>query len=135
MRIALALLALFIATACGSTDSATADEVERLRVDVADLQDKLTQNQADIAALSVVKASTKTGSDWPADYQKTWVDICSVLTQDAASADSEASSAKEICGCSLKGLMSAFSLKDYESWPQRLKDSAAAPYVAMCWSK
>ena len=90
MRIALALLALFIATACGSTDSATADEVERLRVEVADLQDKLTQNQADIAALSVVKASTKTGSDWPADYQKTWVDICSVLTQDAASADSEA---------------------------------------------
>ena len=32
MRIALALLALFIATACGSTDSATADEVGLLAI-------------------------------------------------------------------------------------------------------
>ncbi len=75
------------------------------------------------------------GSDdeeaWPDDYQGLWMGICEAVT--AKAADDPSISVTDVCRCTLDGLMSAFRLADYESWPQEVKDGAAAPYVTMCW--
>ena len=103
-------------TACGgSVDSA---ELEALREEVATLQ-------AQVAAAAQ-------GSEWPDEYQTLWVDICQLILADAAAGDGLSS--RDICRCTLDGLMKAFSLKDYESWPQDVKDGAAAPYATWCWT-
>ena len=113
--LAAAVALVLVASACGGgSDSA---ELEALREEVATLK-------AQVAAAAQ-------DSEWPDEYQTLWVDICQLILADAA--DGDGLSAPDICQCTLDGLMKAFSLKDYESWPQDIKDRAAAPYVTMCW--
>lgn len=59
--------------------------------------------------------------------------ICEAVTTKVA--DDPAVDVTEVCRCTLDGLMSAFTLADYESWSQEVRDGAAAPYVTMCWPK
>ena len=112
----MAMSLVLVASACGGgSDSA---ELEALREEVATIQ-------AQVAAAAQ-------GSEWPDEYQTLWVDICQLILADAAAGDGL--SARVICRCTLDGLMKAFSLKDYESWPQDVKDGAAAPYATWCWT-
>ncbi len=103
--------------------------------EVADLRAEVKELQAALASSTQEETGAKQGATWPDDYQETWVEICAVILKGAAEADPSAAPAKGICTCSLNGLMRAFKLRDYESWTQELKDSAAAPYVTMCWSQ
>ena len=116
----MAMSLVLVASACGGgSDSA---ELEALREEVATLQ-------AQVAAAAQ-------DSEWPDGYQTLWLDICQLILADAAIGDGlSAADIADICRCTLDGLMKAFSLKDYESWQQDLKDRAAAPYVTMCWPK
>ena len=89
-----------------------------------------------ISLLLVLTAVSGCGSDdgeqaWPDDYQSLWMGICEAVTSKVA--DNPTVSTADVCRCTLDGLMSAFTLADYESWPQEVKDGAAAPYVTMCW--
>ena len=128
MRVSLFCVLLLVATSCASSDSVSSKEFDELKADVE-------QISADVQAITHVAASTKQGYGWPEDYQNNWRDICAVIVKDAAEADATARPPQEICGCVLKGLMGAFTLKDYESWPQGTKDGAAAPYTTMCWAQ
>ena len=119
---------ILVATSCASSDSVSSKEFDELKADVE-------QISADVKAITHVAESTKQGYGWPEDYQNSWRDICAVILKDAAEADPTARPPQEICGCVLKGLMGAFTLKDYESWPQGTKDGAAAPYTTMCWAR
>ena len=96
-----------LASSCASTESVSSDEFADLKADVEKFS-------ADVEALTYVAKTTKKELGWPEDYQESW---------------------RDICGCTLKGLMGAFTLKDYESWPQDVKDGAASPYLSMCWAK
>jgi len=107
-------LVLVVSACSGGSDSA---ELEVLREEVATIQ-------AQVAAAAQ-------GSEWPDEYQTFWVDICQLILADAAAGDGLSS--RDICRCTLDGLMKAFSLKDYESWPQDIKDRVAEPYLKMCW--
>ena len=124
-------------TACGgSVDSA---ELEALREEVATLQaqvvaaaQELEALREEVATLQAQVVAVAQGSEWPDEYQTLWVDICQLILADAAAGDGLSS--RDICRCTLDGLMKAFSLKDYESWPQDVKDGAAAPYATWCWT-
>ncbi len=117
-----------LASSCASTESVSSDEFADLKADVEKFS-------ADVEALTYVAKTTKKELGWPEDYQESWRDICTVIVEEAADVDPRAQPAREICGCTLKGLMGAFALKDYESWPQDVKDGAASPYMSMCWAK
>ena len=113
----MAMSLVLVASACGGgSDSA---ELEALREEVATLK-------AQVAAAAQ-------DSEWPDEYQTFWVGICQLILADAAAGDGL--SAADICRCTLDGLMKAFSLKDYESWQQDVRDGAALPYGTMCWLK
>ena len=116
--LAAAVALVLVASACGGgSDSA---ELEALREEVATLKAQV--------------AAAVQDSEWPDEYQTLWVDTCQPIVEALAdAADGDGLSARDICQCTLDGLMKAFSLKDYESWPQDIKDRAAAPYVTMCW--
>ncbi|MBM46018.1 MAG: hypothetical protein CL458_07180 [Acidimicrobiaceae bacterium] len=128
MRSAGVLIALLLAASCASNESVSSEDFAALKADVE-------QVSADVQAITSVTKNTKKGFDWPDDYQEGWRDICTVIIKDAATADPEAQAPGDVCGCTLKGLMGAFALKDYESWPQDVKDGAASPYLSMCWNK
>jgi len=89
------------------------------------------------ALLVLAPVSGCSGGDderaWPKDYQGLWMGICEAVTTKVA--DDPAVDVTEVCRCTLDGLMSAFTLADYESWSQEVRDGAAAPYVTMCWPK
>ncbi len=132
----MAMALVLVASACGGgSDSA---ELEALREEVATIQaqvaaaaQELEALREEVATLQAQMAAAAQGSEWPDEYQTLWVDICQLILADAAAGDGLSS--RDICRCTLDGLMKAFSLKDYESWPQDIKDRAAAPYVTMCW--
>ena len=132
----MAMALVLVASACGGgSDSA---ELEALREEVATLQaqvaaaaQELEALREEVATLQAQVAAAAQGSEWPDEYQTLWVDICQLILADAAAGDGLSS--RDICRCTLDGLMKAFSLKDYESWTQDIKDRAAAPYVTMCW--
>ncbi len=128
MRSAGVLIALLLAASCSFNESVSSDDFAALKADVE-------QVSADVQAITSVTKNMKKGFGWPDDYQEGWRDICTFIIKDAATADPEAQAPRNICGCTLKGLMGAFALKDYESWPQDVKDAAASPYMAMCWNK
>jgi len=130
MRIPAISLALLIAACCGcsGSDPVSSEEFSELKAAVEKVS-------ADVEAITYVSKSTEKGLGWPDDYQESWRDICTVLIQDAATADEAARSPEEVCNCTLKGLMGAFALKDYESWPQGVRDGAASPYLSLCWTK
>ncbi|HAQ44116.1 MAG TPA: hypothetical protein DCQ67_09080, partial [Acidimicrobiaceae bacterium] len=87
--------------------------------------------------LDAASEQTKSGAyaaTWPDDYQATWTAICALVLKDGAEADPTAAPAQDICECSLNGLMKAFTVRQYESWSQEIKDAAVAPYLTLCWS-
>ena len=109
------------------------EEVATIQAQVAAAAQELEALREEVATLQAQVAAAAQGSEWPDEYQTLWVDICQLILADAAAGDGLSS--RDICRCTLDGLMKAFSLKDYESWQQDLKDRAAAPYVTMCWPK
>lgn len=116
-------------------------EVDELKAEVANsteseiaLQAKVDELQAKLTSSTQAASAGRQAIAWPDDYQEMWVEICAAIMKGAAEADPSASSAQDICACSLKGLMKAFTFREYESWSQELKDAAAAPYVSICWS-
>ena len=130
MRIPAFSLALLLAAlcACSESDLVSSEEFSELKAAVEKVS-------ADVEAITYVSKTTKKGLGWPDDYQESWRDICTIVIQDAATADQAARSAEEVCRCTLKGLMGAFALKDYESWPQGVRDGAASPYLSLCWAR
>ena len=134
-------LVLLASTCSGGSDSA---ELEVLREAVATLKAQVAATQdsewevgavrEEVATLKAQVAAATQDSEWPDEYQALWVDICQPIVKALTdSADVDGLSPRDICQCTLDGLMKAFSLKDYESWTQDTKDRAAAPYVTMCW--
>ena len=128
-------LVLVVSACSGGSDSA---ELEALREEVATIQaqvaaaaQELEALREEVATIQAQVATAAQGSEWPDEYQTFWVDICQLILADAAAGDGLSS--RDICRCTLDGLMKAFSLKDYESWPQDIKDRAAEPYLKMCW--
>lgn len=114
-RTGLCLAALLVSAACAS--SSEPEELQTLKKEVAVLQNQLDE--------------TKRDSAWPNEYQTLWVEICEVVVADAVS--EEELSVPDLCRCGLDGLMNTFSHRVYESWPQDVKDAAAAPFFHMCW--
>ena len=135
-------LVLLASTCSGGSDSvelgALREEVGTLKAQVAaatqDSEWELEAWREEVATLKAQVAAATQYSEWPDEYQALWVDICQPIVKALTdSADVEGLSPRGICQCTLDGLMKAFSLKDYESWTQDIKDRAAAPYVTMCW--
>ena len=134
--LAVAMSLVLVVSACsGGSDSA---ELEVLREEVATIQaqvataaEELEALREEVATIQAQVATAAQGSEWPDEYQTFWVDICQLILADAAAGDGLSS--RDICRCTLDGLMKAFSLKDYESWPQDIKDRVAEPYLKMCW--
>jgi len=90
--------------------------------------------QTKLDAASEQMKSGAYAATWPDDYQAMWTDICALVLKDQAEADPAAAPAQDICECSLSGLMKAFTVRQYESWSQEIKDGAVAPYLTLCWS-
>ena len=122
-KLAIAVSFLLLATACGS-DSESA-ELEALREKVATLEAQTT---------TVVPATPTTGEEsaWPDEYQTGWMRSCEAIFADVK-VDYPSVSPSNLCRCTLDGLMEAFSFNDYAPWTQDVQDSAAVPYVTMCW--
>ena len=111
-----------------STSLTAANESE------AALEAKVEALQAKLDAVSEQMNSGAYAATWPDDYRAMWTDICALVLKDGAEADPAAAPAQDICECSLNGLMKAFTVRQYESWSQELKDAAVAPYLTLCWS-
>ena len=140
-KTAMAVVLLLLATACGGSSGAA--EFEMLREEVAaleaDLREEVATLEADWAEFEMLRKEEPAWKDttdgkepaWPDGYQVIWIRICESIFADTA-ADNLSISPSDLCRCTLNGLMKAFLLEDYESWPQEVKDGAAAPYVTMC---
>jgi hypothetical protein len=122
----LVCVTFLLLSACSSADSTNLSELDELKAEVAELP-------AELKTFSIIEKASQQVGAWPADYQERWAQICFMLLKDLAESDPLASPAKAICKCTLQGLMEAFALGDYDSWPQNVKDDAAAPYVYRCW--
>ena len=155
MRIAATFLCLLLVISCSSSSSDNESVVADLQTKVDELSTSLTAaNESEAALEAKVEAlqakteglqakldaaseQTKPGAyaaTWPDDYQATWTAICALVLKDGAEADPTAAPAQDICECSLNGLMKAFTVRQYESWSQEIKDAAVAPYLTLCWS-
>ena len=148
MRIAATFFCLLLVISCSSSsadnESVVADlqtKVDELRTSLtaaneseAALEAKVEALQAKLDAVSEQMNSGAYAATWPDDYRAMWTDICALVLKDGAEADPAAAPAQDICECSLNGLMKAFTVRQYESWSQELKDAAVAPYLTLCWS-
>ena len=119
-KLSILICLILIATSC-SNDS-DSEEVLALKEKVSTLEKKLD---------NAVNES-KSDSVWNSEYQEVWMEVCETILEYEEENNPKVSALK-VCGCSLDGLMSAFTLKDYDSWPQNVKDGAASPYVHRCW--
>ena len=148
MRIAATFFCLLLVISCSSSSSDNENVVADLQTKVDELSTSLTAAneteaaleakvealQAKLDAVSEQMNSGAYAATWPDDYRAMWTDICALVLKDGAEADPAAAPAQDICECSLNGLMKAFTVRQYESWPQELKDAAVAPYLTLCWS-
>ena len=105
---------IMIATSCSSNSDT--EEVLALRQKVETLEAQLAGENA----------------VWDSGYQDLWMKICEEIFVNEEENNSKFSAAK-VCRCSLDGLMKVFTLKEYEPWPQNIKDAAAAPHLHWCW--
>ena len=121
MRKLATLICLILIEPSCSNDS-DSEEVSALKEKVSILEKKLDNTVNEI----------KYDSVWNSDYQETWMEVCETILEYEEENNPKVSASK-VCRCSLDGLMSPFTLKEYESWPQNVKDGAAAPYVHRCW--
>ena len=148
MRIAATFLCLLLVISCSYSSSDNESVVADLQTKVDELSASLTAANESEAALEAKVEVLQTKLDaaseqmksgayaatWPDDYQATWTAICALVLKDGAEADPTAAPAQDICECSLNGLMKAFTVRQYESWSQEIKDAAVAPYLTLCWS-
>ena len=148
MRIAATFFCLLLVISCSSSSSDNESVVADLQTKVDELSTSLTAAneseavleakvealQAKLDAVSEQMNSGAYAATWPDDYRAMWTDICALVLKDGAEADPAAAPAQDICECSLNGLMKAFTVRQYESWSQELKDAAVAPYLNLCWS-
>ena len=148
MRIAATFFCLLLVISCSSSSSDNENVVADLQTKVDELSTSLTAAneteaaleakvealQAKLDAVSEQMNSGAYAATWPDDYRAMWTDICALVLKDGAEADPAAAPAQDICECSLNGLMKAFTVRQYESWSQELKDAAVAPYLTLCWS-
>ena len=148
MRITATFFCLLFVISCSSSSSDNESVVADLQTKVDELSTSLTAaNESEAALEAKVEAlqakldaaseQMKSGAyaaTWPDDYQATWTAICALVLKDGAEADPTAAPAQDICECSLNGLMKAFTVRQYESWSQEIKDAAVAPYLTLCWS-
>ena len=148
MRIAATFFCLLLVISCSSSSSDNENVVADLQTKVDELSTSLTAANESEAALEAKVEALQTKLDaaseqmksgayaatWPDDYRAMWTDICALVLKDQAEADPAAAPSQDICECSLNGLMKAFTVRQYESWSQELKDAAVAPYLTLCWS-
>ena len=148
MRIAATFFCLLLVISCSSSSADNESVVADLQTKVDELSTSLTAAneseaaleakvealQAKLDAVSEQMNSLAYAATWPDDYRAMWTDICALVLKDGAEADPAAAPAQDICECSLNGLMKAFTVRQYESWSQELKDAAVAPYLTLCWS-
>ena len=148
MRITAAFLCLLLAVSCSSSSSDNESVVAELQAKVEELGASLAASIESEAALEAKLEALQTkleaageqmksgayAATWPDDYQATWTEICALVLRDGVEADPAAAPTQDICKCSLSGLMKAFTIRQYESWSQELKDAAVAPYVSLCWN-
>ena len=148
MRIVATFLCLALVVSCSSSspdnESVVADlqtKVEELSASLtaaneteAALEAKVEALQAKLDAVSEQMNSGAYAATWPDDYRAMWTDICALVLKDGTEADPAAAPAQDICECSLNGLMKTFTVRQYESWSQEIKDAAVAPYLTLCWS-
>ena len=114
-RIFLSILCLsLLVVSCGSASDT--EEVLALRQKVETLEAQLAGENA----------------VWDSGYQDLWMKICEEIFVNEEENNPKFSAAK-VCRCSLDGLMKGFTLKEYEPWPQNIKDAAAAPHLHWCW--
>ena len=119
-------LGLVVSTSCGGRSNS--EEFVQLQAELDELKG---QGAATAPARTATAKTEQISSAWPDDYQTFWVDICTMIL--ATSAAQEGYSAPDLCRCGLDGLMKTFPFKQYESWPQDVKDAAAVPFFHMCW--
>ena len=148
MRIAATFFCLLLVISCSSSSSDSENVVADLQTNVDELSTTLTAANESEAALEAKVEALQTKLDaaseqmksgayaatWPDDYRAMWTDICALVLKDQAEADPAAAPSQDICECSLNGLMKAFTVRQYESWSQEIKDGAVAPYLTLCWS-
>ena len=148
MRIAATFFCLLLVISCSSSSADNESVVADLQTKVDELSTSLTAAneseaaleakvealQAKLDAVSEQMNSGAYAATWPDDYRAMWTDICALVLKDGVEADPAAAPAQDICECSLNGLMKAFTVRQYESWSQELKDAAVAPYLTLCWS-
>ena len=148
MRIAATFFCLLLVISCSSSNADNESVVADLQTKVDELSTSLTAAneseaaleakvealQAKLDAVSEQMNSGAYAATWPDDYRAMWTDICALVLKGGAEADPAAAPAQDICECSLNGLMKAFTVRQYESWSQELKDAAVAPYLTLCWS-
>ena len=148
MRIAATFFCLLLVISCSSSSSDNENVVADLPTKVDELSTSLTAANESEAALEAKVEALQTKLDaaseqmksgayaatWPDDYRAMWTDICALVLKDQAEADPAAAPSQDICECSLNGLMKAFTVRQYESWSQEIKDGAVAPYLTLCWS-
>ena len=148
MRIAATFFCLLLVISCSSSSSDSENVVADLQTKVDELSTSLTAAneseaaleakvealQAKLDAVSEQMNSGAYAATGPDDYRAMWTDICALVLKDQAEADPAAAPSQDICECSLNGLMKAFTVRQYESWSQELKDAAVAPYLTLCWS-
>ena len=148
MRIATTFFCLLLVISCSSSSSDNENVVADLQTKVDELSTSLTAANESEAALEAKVEALQTKLDaaseqmksgayaatWPDDYRAMWTDICALVLKDQAEADPAAAPSQDICECSLNGLMKAFTVRQYESWSQEIKDAAVAPYLTLCWS-
>jgi len=113
-KLSVVVCLIMIAASCSSASDT--EEVLALRQKVETLEAQLAGENA----------------VWDSGYQDLWMKICEEIFVNEEENNPKFSAAK-VCRCSLDGLMKVFTLKEYEPWPQNIKDAAAAPHLHWCW--
>ena len=84
-----------------------------------------------LALLLGTVACSPSEEEWSSDYQDDWMATCQFFLHDWATVSGIGS--RDLCRCSLDGLMKHWDQATYMAWDQDTKDAAANPYVTECW--
>ena len=84
-----------------------------------------------LALLLGTVACSSPEHEWSSDYQDDWMAGCQFILHEWAALSGITS--KDLCRCTLNGLMEHWDQARYMAWDQDTKDGAASPYVAECW--
>ena len=81
--------------------------------------------------LGVVGCGIPEDEQWSSEYQDEWMPTCQFFLHEWATMSGIGS--RDLCRCSLDGLMKHWDQSTYMAWDQDTKDAAADPYVTECW--